>query len=632
MKKKKKCAFVFGITDNYTFALANTLIGLKKHSKVFWDDIIVYHENVSPENQDLANKIIACHFVKFENDAWCQQMLASMQENRYSIATFYRYECFNLLDTYEKVIWSDVDVLVQGDLSGLLAYGDKSGYACSISHEFTPVESNFSYPIDGYNMFIPIRNAGLLVLSDKLADYGTMTDWCLKKSLEYVNILRMPDQGILNLLLQDFKIDFEEIDIFKYHCFPDWDPDITSEALLLHAYSERKFWNNKILTERYPEWHENNIEYLHLLSDRLPENKPTISVIMSLYNRIEFLHESVDSIINQTFTDFEFIIVVEFCETQDEIVSFLNSYHDSRIKIIKNSHKLGFAASLNLGVQKAEGKFIARMDDDDISHTNRFATQIAFLNNNPQISICGTYVQAFGKENAVWNTYPTDPEQIKAYLLFYNVVWHPTVMMRIVDIRKYNLYYDEEVFCEDYELWARAIKDVKIANIPEVLLQYRITGNNITWKRIMRVHESHIDIMRRQFINYLKLNPSIDEMQLMNGRIDLLTFTYVHSKDVGYKIRENFKKEIIKANKNEHFYNSDILKNVLNSYASDNNLQANITPRSILKRFVYAILRPFMNKLNEKFEQLSKDIADNTYWNRVELQNKISTKIDELGK
>ena len=210
--KKKKVAIAFGITGSYTDILANVLIGLKKHSKKFWDDIVVFHSGINDEQQLHLNKIVKCNFVELQNRDFLKYV-SKEQIELYSVATFFRFESFSLLDKYEKVIWSDVDVLFQGDLSELLSYGDKSGYAGTYAPDEYRVENNFFELIEEYDMFTPMLNAGLFVISDKLSNYKEIQQWCYDSTVKYGSKLRWLDQAILNLLVQEFNIDVEPIDL-----------------------------------------------------------------------------------------------------------------------------------------------------------------------------------------------------------------------------------------------------------------------------------------------------------------------------------------------------------------------------------------------------------------------------------
>ena len=350
---KKKCAIVLGITDNFTYAACNVLVGLKKHCKPFWDDIIIYCDQLSKNNECTLQHIIPCTLYCVEDYDWVHLAKQNIPDNRYSVATMFRYMCFDLLCDYQKIIWLDADILIQNDISGLLSYADKTGYAATLSYEFTPVEANFTKWIDGYEMFTTMYNAGMLVLSDVLPQYTKMREWCVQKTTELGRFLRMPDQGILNLLLQEFHVIPEKIDIFKYCCFPDWkiSTDV-EEAYIVHPYSAKKFWNDVELNRKFPEWSENNAIYLREklgMGRDAAETAPVVSVLMSVYERMDYLDEAVNSILYQTFPDFELIVVIEYSERQEEICMKLEEFHDPRIVVLKNDSRLGFAASLNAG-------------------------------------------------------------------------------------------------------------------------------------------------------------------------------------------------------------------------------------------------------------------------------------------
>lgn len=191
-----------------------------------------------------------------------------------------------------------------------------------------------------------------------------------------------------------------------------------------------------------------------------------ISVIMPVYNTPEeWLRESIESILNQTYKDFEFLIIDD--GSTNNVPEILAEYaeKDSRIKIILGEHK-GISNALNKGLELSNGNFIARMDGDDISLPNRFERQIEFLNNNSEISICGTGIKFFPNEK---NSYYPDKIGI-VELLNFCCIAHPTVMMRKKDLLKYNLKYDESFkSSEDYELWSRAIKYVRLSYLDPVL-------------------------------------------------------------------------------------------------------------------------------------------------------------------
>ena len=207
-----------------------------------------------------------------------------------------------------------------------------------------------------------------------------------------------------------------------------------------------------------------------------------ISVIMPVHNGEKYLAEAIKSILAQTLKDFEFIIIDD-CST-DHTAEIIKSFKDPRIIVIKNDHQSGVATSLNKGINAAKGKYVARMDADDISLSKRFETQVAYMEKHPTVGVCGTWVKTFNtndtKKRQLWKKPVTDGE-IKMLMFFTSSLIHPTVMFRRETLNTYNLRYDETYqSAQDYELWSQAIDCVEFANIPKVLLLYRIHANSIT--------------------------------------------------------------------------------------------------------------------------------------------------------
>ncbi len=208
--------------------------------------------------------------------------------------------------------------------------------------------------------------------------------------------------------------------------------------------------------------------------------KPLISVVMPTYNSEKYVAEAAESILKQTLGDFEFLIVNEY-GSNDATVDIINAFHDPRVRIVQNTERLGIAASLNEGVRQAKGKYIARMDSDDISVPERFEKQVAFMEANPDIAVCGGWVWHIGLKKGL-NKMKESHEELKTYLLFSCELFHPVIMMRREAILNNNLWYDPAYIAEDFELFARAIHQVKFANIQELLAYYRTTENKLTFQ------------------------------------------------------------------------------------------------------------------------------------------------------
>ncbi|UPT65207.1 MAG: glycosyltransferase [Sphingobacteriales bacterium JAD_PAG50586_3] len=208
--------------------------------------------------------------------------------------------------------------------------------------------------------------------------------------------------------------------------------------------------------------------------------QPLISVILPAYNAGPYIAEAIQSILDQTFYDFELIIVND-CSTDNTEEQIL-AIPDTRIQYIKNAQNSGLIYNLNLGFSLAKGKYIVRMDADDISLPTRIAEQVAFMEANPEIGISGTWFQSFGKNNKL-GKYEEDDVQIKLQMLYHCRFCHPTVIIRKQIVDSHKLQYSATfAHAEDYELWARMAFITRFANIPKVLLKYRIHLDNVTVK------------------------------------------------------------------------------------------------------------------------------------------------------
>jgi glycosyltransferase involved in cell wall biosynthesis len=210
-----------------------------------------------------------------------------------------------------------------------------------------------------------------------------------------------------------------------------------------------------------------------------------LTVLMTVYNGQEFLRETVESILNQTYKDFVFLILDN--ASTDNSCEIIRSYDDPRIRLEALPQNIGQIPALNKGLDMIDTPLVARMDADDISLPERFEKQVAFLENNPDIGICGTHAIAFqGKKETHWR-HPQHMDDIKIRLLFECCLVHPSVMMRKEWLDQHDLRYDETLgHSEDWELWQRASRLFKLANIPEVLIRYRVHGQSVSRQTLDR--------------------------------------------------------------------------------------------------------------------------------------------------
>jgi len=209
-------------------------------------------------------------------------------------------------------------------------------------------------------------------------------------------------------------------------------------------------------------------------------NKPKISVIMSVYNGMPHLPEAIESILNQSFPDFELIIVND-CSS-DNSLKVIKSFTDKRIKIIENVTNIGLTKSLNKALKTAKGGYIARMDADDISLPKRFQKQIAFFNDNPKYALLGTWAKIWKNNipSGRFHKHPQDSQILRFILLFNNPFVHSSVMFRKSAIDQIGLYNPDFKYAQDYELWSRFCLKYAISNIPEVLHIYREIPSSVS--------------------------------------------------------------------------------------------------------------------------------------------------------
>lgn len=244
----------------------------------------------------------------------------------------------------------------------------------------------------------------------------------------------------------------------------------------------------------------------------MTSNDPSVTVLMPVYNGEQFLTQAIDSILKQTFSKFEFLIIDD--GSIDSTAKILKSYIDPRIYLIHNQQNLGLVSSLNLGLKLARGQYVARMDADDISLPHRLYEQVKFMESHPEIAVCGSWVKTIGHPSGqIWD-YPTDSGNILCQLLFECPLAHPTVILRKQNIEKEHFYYNETYrHAEDYELWVRASKKLTLANLGKVLLLYRCHDEQAVSQHAHQ-NQQLSDQLRLSQLKELGIHPSQDEIQL----------------------------------------------------------------------------------------------------------------------
>ncbi|KQW97699.1 glycosyltransferase family 2 protein [Flavobacterium sp. Root420] len=301
---------------------------------------------------------------------------------------------------------------------------------------------------------------------------------------------------------------------------------------------------------------------------------PRITVLMPVYNCELYIKETINSILNQTFIDFEFLIIDD--ASTDKTIDIIKTYNDERIKLIKKTLNTGLTNSLNIGLKLAKGEYIARMDGDDISFPQRFAKQIALLDANPDIVLCGTLYKVIGTEKIC--NHPLLYEEIKVKLISGCYIAHPTVMFRKSVFESYQLEYDPAMEpAEDYDLWARLSFIGKIVNIGEVLLYYRI-------------HSKQTSIIYGEKQKKITEDVTIRMLQKLIPLVDRQVYFF------------DLKKNVIN---NHNVLTAVVMKmNLLNSLASANN-QIGIYDKKFFLKFVNIEKKHLSDLLKENLKSYS---------------------------
>ena len=218
------------------------------------------------------------------------------------------------------------------------------------------------------------------------------------------------------------------------------------------------------------------------------EKQPLISVIMPVYNAEKYLKEAIDSILAQTEKDFELVIIDD--GSTDQTVEIVREYVsiDERIVFFQNEKNSGVSKTLNRGLNEARGKYIARMDADDIALPTRFSKQLEYMEQHKDVVILSCGLQCFGSSDAVLGT-TVGADNVKVTLLFNSCLGHPGYMMRADILREHQLHYNEgNHYAEDYELLCDALAYGEIDNYPEILMRYRVHEKSVS--------REHRDIQR----------------------------------------------------------------------------------------------------------------------------------------
>ena len=282
-----------------------------------------------------------------------------------------------------------------------------------------------------------------------------------------------------------------------------------------------------------------------------------LTVLMPVHNGAAYLTEAVDSILRQSFRDFELLIVDD--ASTDESVGIIEQYNDPRIRLLRSTERLKLSGALNLGLDNARGEYVARMDADDISLPRRLETQVRHMDRRPEIGICGTWIRYFGGSSRAVLKRPLGFEEIRAFTLVDTPFAHPTIMMRRSAMNHHQLRYDGGYYpTEDFELWSRAIECFSVENLPKVLLRYRVHGQSLTGSDWSKMDEQAVRVITRH-LQVLGLDMKPDTLrfhrELCMGRLRMSAETINKA--------ESWLERILTANTHANIFDPDALTVVL---------------------------------------------------------------------
>ena len=234
-----------------------------------------------------------------------------------------------------------------------------------------------------------------------------------------------------------------------------------------------------------------------------------MSILMPVYKTASYLQEAVDSMLFQRFSDFE-LIVLNDC-SPDDAEDILDRYDDPRIVRYRGERNQGLANVLNVGMDMARGRYIARMDSDDISLPERFETQVNYLETHPDVDLCSCGMKLFGAKDGNW-VRDADPEMVKITALFFSPILHASSVWRKDSFERFNLRFRQEMVpAEDYDLWCRAlVKGLRMVNLPDCLYLYRIRPDQAT-ENTERTSNKEVEV-RRDFLR--SVYPSLTESDI----------------------------------------------------------------------------------------------------------------------
>lgn len=322
------------------------------------------------------------------------------------------------------------------------------------------------------------------------------------------------------------------------------------------------------------------------------QNNPKISVLLPVYNCELYIKEAIDSILNQTFSDFELLVIDD--ASTDKTVEIIKNYTDNRIVLTQKPKNLGYTDSLNYGLSSAKGEYIARMDGDDFSLPNRFEKQVAYLDSNLDVVLCGANYSIIDTD--IVNQLPENSDEIQIQFIRNNCIAHPVVMLRNSVLKENNIIYDvTKEPAEDFDLWVRLLNYGKLYNIQEVLLNYRVHQKQVSNLQSEKQRNVSVDTKLNVFKN-LCINWNSNEEKIFKKFLSNIYLIDLYELDV----LKNINNKILNSNKSKAVFNHQLLSNYLQKEEN----------RLLIKYFInnskynFKVLLDYFKKKNEVIPSL----------------------------
>lgn len=279
---------------------------------------------------------------------------------------------------------------------------------------------------------------------------------------------------------------------------------------------------------------------------------------MPVYNGAEHIKEAIESILSQTYKSFDLFVIND--GSTDNTEEVIQSISDPRIRYIRNEKNMGLPSTLNRGLSLIDHEYIARMDADDIALPYRLQKQVAFMDQNPGHVLCAGQLSYFGSMTSV-SHFPGTDAQIKAYMIFNNCIAHPTVMLRNSVLKKHGLFYDPATMfpLDDYEFWLRVEDAGKFHILSDVLLKYRVGGQNYSMKVLHEKRRAQYYKLYERILKRLDI-PATEEVLDLHFNLSFADSKYPLPSPARVKAYMN---RLIEANNKTGYCDSATLKSLL---------------------------------------------------------------------